>query len=230
MFLKDYAHQSCIYLIKNTVKTVILWNITNNIIVFLIVKCFKIKFIHLIQNWIFSRHYSGLQCHMIFQKSFLYADLLSMLETVVVLFLLLFFMYFLLFCWSFFVIIWWKKTYFETIYTTVQKFGVSTFLKEMYTFIQQGCSKVYTVVGIRGIHGSQNSYPNPKRPVNMLHGTDPDPYFIWKWDPNPCRPEKCLKCTTRTRRGPLFESWTRTRLGRHRPDCTQQKNWLKLLT
>ncbi len=20
--------------------------------------------------------------------------------------------------------------------------------------------------------------PNPKRPVNMLHGTDPDPYFI----------------------------------------------------
>ncbi len=52
------------------------------------------------------------------------------------------------------------------------------------------------------IHGSQNSYPNPKRPVNMLHGTDPDPYFIWKWDPNPCRPEKCLKCTTRTRRGP----------------------------
>ncbi len=36
----------------------------------------------------------------------------------------------------------------------------------------------------------------------MLHGTDPDPYFIWKWDPNPCRPEKYLKCTTRTRRGP----------------------------
>ncbi len=54
----------------------------------------------------------------------------------------------------------------------------------------------------RGLHGSKNSYPNPKRPVNMLHGTDPDPYFIWKWDPNPCRPEKYLKCTTRTRRGP----------------------------
>ncbi len=50
----------------------------------------------------------------------------------------------------------------------------------------------------RGLHGSKNS----KRPINMLHGTDPDPYFIWKWDPNPCRPEKCLKCTTRTRRGP----------------------------
>ncbi len=30
----------------------------------------------------------------------------------------------------------------------------------------------------RGLHGSKNSYPNPKRPVNMLHGTDPDPYFI----------------------------------------------------
>ncbi len=54
----------------------------------------------------------------------------------------------------------------------------------------------------RGLHGSKNSYPNPKRPVNVLCGTDPDPYFIWKWDPNPCRPEKCLKCTTRTRRGP----------------------------
>ncbi len=45
-------------------------------------------------------------------------------------------------------------------------------------------------------------YPNPKRPVNVLRGTDPDPYFIWKWDPNPCRPEKCLKCTTWSRRGP----------------------------
>ncbi len=54
----------------------------------------------------------------------------------------------------------------------------------------------------RGLHGSKNSYPNPKRPINMLHGTDPDPYFIWKWDPNPCRPEKCHICTTRTRRGP----------------------------
>ncbi len=30
----------------------------------------------------------------------------------------------------------------------------------------------------RGLHGSKNSYPNPKRPVNMPHGTDPDPYFI----------------------------------------------------
>ncbi len=36
----------------------------------------------------------------------------------------------------------------------------------------------------------------------MLHGTNPDPYFISKWDPNPCRHEKCLKCTTRTRHGP----------------------------
>jgi len=54
----------------------------------------------------------------------------------------------------------------------------------------------------RGLHVSNNLYPNPKRPVNMLHGTDPDPYFIWKWDPNLCRSEKCLKCTTRTREGP----------------------------
>ncbi len=52
------------------------------------------------------------------------------------------------------------------------------------------------VVQGRGLHGSKNSLEpkNPKRPVNMLHGTDPEPYFIWKWDPNPCRPEKCLKC------------------------------------
>ncbi len=72
----------------------------------------------------------------------------------------------------------------------------------------------------RGLHRSKNSYPNPKRPVNVLHGTEPDPYFIESGTPNPkCRPEKCLKCTTRTR--PLFESWTRTRLGRHRSDCTR---------
>ncbi len=33
-------------------------------------------------------------------------------------------------------------------------------------------------VGGRGLQGSKNSYPNPKRPVNVLRGTDPDPYFI----------------------------------------------------
>ncbi len=52
---------------------------------------------------------------------------------------------------------------------------------------------IICLVRCRGLHGSKNSYP--KRPVNMLHGTDPDPYFIWKWDPNPCRPEKCHKCS-----------------------------------
>ncbi len=52
------------------------------------------------------------------------------------------------------------------------------------------------------LHLRLEVFTGPKRPVNMLHGTDPDPYFIWKWDPNPRRPEKCLKCTTRTRRGP----------------------------
>ncbi len=28
--------------------------------------------------------------------------------------------------------------------------------------------------------------------------TDLDPYLIWMWDPNPCRPKKFLKCNTRT--------------------------------
>ncbi len=37
----------------------------------------------------------------------------------------------------------------------------------------------------RGLHGSKNLYPNPKRPVNVLHGTDPDPTIIRKLDPNP---------------------------------------------
>ncbi len=62
----------------------------------------------------------------------------------------------------------------------------------------------------------------------MLHRTDPDLYFIWKWDPNRCRPENCLKCTTRTR--PLFESWTWTRLGRHRPDCTRPNRHIAYCT
>ncbi len=72
----------------------------------------------------------------------------------------------------------------------------------------------------RGLHGSKNLYPNPKRPVNMAHGTDPDPYFIWKWDPNPCRPEKCLKCTTRTRRGPDHYSKVGTEPGWEDTDPT----------
>ncbi len=45
-------------------------------------------------------------------------------------------------------------------------------------FIRGGWCCHRSVVGAcsRGLHGSKNS--NPKRPVNMLHGTDPDPYFI----------------------------------------------------
>ncbi len=58
------------------------------------------------------------------------------------------------------------------------------------TFCRQSEVEVFTGPKIR------------KWPVNVLRGTDPDPYFIWKWDPNPCRPDKCLKCTTRTRRRP----------------------------
>ncbi len=75
-------------------------------------------------------------------------------------------------------------------------------LNAVHLSCQEKPKEIDILVRIRGLHGSKNSYPNPMRPVNMLHGTDPDPYFIWKWDPNPCRPEKCLKCTTRTRRGP----------------------------
>ncbi len=71
--------------------------------------------------------------------------------------------------------------------------------------VESQCSRLpgdFRALYARGLHGSQNSYPNPKRPIKMLLGTDPDPYFIWKWDPNSYRPEKCLKCTTQTRRGP----------------------------
>ncbi len=77
----------------------------------------------------------------------------------------------------------------------------------------------YFVFVARGLHRSKNVYPNPKRPINMLHRTDLKPYFIWKWDPNPCRSEKCLKCTTRTR--PLCESWTWTWLRIHKADCNR---------
>jgi len=50
-------------------------------------------FIHVISKLSFQHHYTSLQCHMILQKSFLYADLLlrkhflllSMLKTVVLL-------------------------------------------------------------------------------------------------------------------------------------------------
>ncbi len=57
MFLKEvsYAHQGCIYLIKNTVKTVILWNIItiqNNC--FLFEYILKMHFIPVMQSWIFS--------------------------------------------------------------------------------------------------------------------------------------------------------------------------------
>ncbi len=70
-----YAQKGCIHLIKNTVKTVILWK---NITFF----C-----------WMFSSHYSSLHCHTILQKSF-YADLvliflitaLSMFKAIVLLF------------------------------------------------------------------------------------------------------------------------------------------------
>ncbi len=40
-------------------------------------------------------------------------------------------------------------------------------------------------------------------------------YSLW------CRPEKCLKCRPTIRTRPLFKSYTRTWLGRHRADCTR---------
>ncbi len=49
----------------------------------------------------------------------------------------------------------------------------------MYLGLEQKIQENWTI----GLHGSQNSYSNPKRPVNMLHGTDPDPYFITRADP-----------------------------------------------
>ncbi len=66
-----YAHQGCIYLIKNTVKSVILWNIitlSNNSFLFeYILKC---NLFLRWQSWNFSSHYSSLQSCMILQKSF----------------------------------------------------------------------------------------------------------------------------------------------------------------
>jgi len=86
-----YAHQGCIYLIKNTMKTATLWITINNAFCF---NKFKknYKYIQILgwQRWIFSSYYSSFQCH-IFQKTFQYADLvlknnsllLSILKTIV---------------------------------------------------------------------------------------------------------------------------------------------------
>ncbi len=60
-----------IYLNKNTEKTVILWNIIiieNNFSLFQYI--LKSNLFLICQSTIFSSHYSSLQSHMIFQKSF----------------------------------------------------------------------------------------------------------------------------------------------------------------
>ncbi len=65
--------QSCIYLIKNSVKTVACWNIiTNPNTYFLFGYILKnvIYFCDAKHHWDFQHHYSSLQCHMILQKSF----------------------------------------------------------------------------------------------------------------------------------------------------------------
>ncbi len=58
----DFCYQTCIYLNTNTVKTII---------------CeILLKWLFLWwRDWIVCSHYSSLQCHMILQKSFWYADL-----------------------------------------------------------------------------------------------------------------------------------------------------------
>ncbi len=70
MFLKAFNNQSCIYLIKNAVKSVILWNIKilNNCFIFEYLFSNVIHSCNVKQN--FQHHYSSLQCHMILQKSF----------------------------------------------------------------------------------------------------------------------------------------------------------------
>ncbi len=64
-----YFCQGCNYLIKNTVKTVLLWN---SIVIYLS-QLFSILIYFTIvlfwQSWFFINHYPSLQCYMIFQKS-----------------------------------------------------------------------------------------------------------------------------------------------------------------
>ncbi len=69
MFLEvASAHQGCIYLIKNTFKMIIVWNIIANsngcFLCKYIVKCNLFLWLKLY----FQHHYSSLQCHMIFRN------------------------------------------------------------------------------------------------------------------------------------------------------------------
>ncbi len=64
------AHQGCIYLIKNTVKTVKLWNIIT-----ILNSCFLYEYIvkcnlFLWSKLYFQHHYCSLQCHMIFRNHY----------------------------------------------------------------------------------------------------------------------------------------------------------------
>ncbi len=67
----SYAHQGGIYLIKNTVKSVILWNIITiqkNWFQFEYIKKNVVYFCD--AKLYFQHHYASLQCHVILQKSF----------------------------------------------------------------------------------------------------------------------------------------------------------------
>ncbi len=66
MFIKEVssAHQGCIYLIKNTIKTVILWNIIT-----MYNKCFLCEYIVKCNLFLWCKaEFSSLQCHMIFRN------------------------------------------------------------------------------------------------------------------------------------------------------------------
>ncbi len=70
MFLKwfSFAHLGCIYLLNSNCEIFLQFKIT--FLFYFIIKCNLFLWW---QSWIFSSHYFSLQCHMILQKSFLYA-------------------------------------------------------------------------------------------------------------------------------------------------------------
>ncbi len=77
----SYGHQGCIYYI---IKTPIMWNTVKTPITFNVIT----NKIPVMATLYFQHHYSSLQCHMIHQKSFYYAEFVlkkQFLKTVVLL-------------------------------------------------------------------------------------------------------------------------------------------------
>ncbi len=85
---------------------------------------------------------------------------------------------------------------FQGPHSKISQIGLEFLATALKTITVSGPSTVYHLVLVyphtRGLHESKNLYPNPKRPLNMLHGTDPDPCFIWKWDPIPVQTREML--------------------------------------